>query len=175
MKIRYFLLLTFTMFITNVSKADTIHFITGEDEESAQKWFGKVLMISDDSVKVWFEHKNEGGEYSIHITKIKSIYFDEVYEHTYPIQLSPHIKSSIKGDLRRLRTIYIKQSVTKEIFLDKFPKTKIYGSPMYYFFDGNITEYYRNKGMIIDAETIDHPRITFNDERLIQLIRGWVR
>ena len=132
--------------------ADWIHFVTGETEDTAQKWFGEVLSIENDSVKVRFTYKNDTAIHTIHVSRILSIYFDNNFQHTFPIRFKSIISTSVPSNLQELRRLYLFRH--KENINEELPEVKIYGPRGNTSLKANIIKYHKeSKIFIIKART----------------------
>lgn len=152
--------------------ADTIHFDTGNKDQPKQWWFGKILKIENDFVYIKFMHHDNYSVYKIHVSRILSIYFDDSYEHIYPINLSGRIEQALPANLDRLRKLYL---FTNDIE-DDFPQLKVYGPSGNKSLKGNIIKFDSSKNLIaIHVKSKNGNKITVDDSDLISYLRSWVR
>ena len=161
------------LFVSTSSSADSIHFDTANKENPKQWWYGKILKISDGYVIVQFQHENQVAKSRIHVSRILSIYFDDVVEHAYPIRLSKKIEEPIPGaDLKRLRRLYLFTSDLKE----DYPEVKMYGPSGNRSIKGNIENYdLEQQLMTIRVRSENGEEIVIEDAGLFEYIRAWVR
>jgi hypothetical protein len=161
------------LFVSISSFADSIHFDTANKEIPEQWWHGKVLKISDGYVIVQFQHDKQVAKSRIHVSRILSIYFDDVVEHAYPIRLSQKVEEPIPGaDLRQLRRLYLFTSDFKE----DYPEVKMYGPSGNKSIKGNIENYdFEHQLITIRARSENGEEIIIEDAGLFEYIRAWVR
>ena len=155
-------------------QADSIHFITDNTEVPAQTWHGEVLTIANDSVRVRFTHQGEPSEYIIHVSRILSIYFDNNYEHTFPIRLRPTVSRAIPGNLTKLRRLYLFRF--NENIDEEFDQIKIYGPHGNRSIKANIIKLDKAQRIfIIKTKTRTLEIKNVEGWELSEYIRAWVR
>ena len=175
LEITLFILIIYILF-PNILAADSIHFYTGEDRDIDQTWFGEILSIDADSIRVRFSHDKSSSIHSIHISRILSIYFNHNYEHTFPIRLRKIIEEPMSSNMIRLRKVYLFRHNSN--IQEEFPEIYVYGPDGNRLIRANIKSFNKdNRTMEIRARTIDQEEneMEFSGWELSDYIRGWVR
>ena len=154
------------------SYADRIHFNTANKNRPEQWWFGKVFSIADEYVTIEFRHEEQVVSSRVHVSRILSIYFDDSFEHAYPIYLSQKVEEPIPSNLQRLRRLYLFSSD----FEEDYPEVKMYGPTGNRSIKGNIEKYnLEQKIMAIRVKGEDGQEVVIEDVELFEYIRAWVR
>lgn len=156
--------------------SDSIHFYTQDRAASPQYWNGKILSIANNLVVVRFRYRKQTETHSIHISRVLSIIFNDLEEHSYEIRLRPTIADSIPGDLARLRQIYFSRSLSNDDIKDAFGEIALRGTGNCFWARGNIVAYDPERSIYkvrIKMENGQEREISSED--CFGKIRLWVR